>query len=318
LGKQQIVWGKADGLKILDVINPQSFREFILDDFEDSRLPLWSVNLEIPIKDDTLQLLLIPDQSKSELPKAGSTFAFTSPRLVPSAPPVGAGINVIQKSAKKPSDGFGNADVGLRWTGFKAGWDYSLNYFYHYNDLPTLYQRQQGNTVTIDPQYERSHLLGGTFTKSFSDYTLRGELGYSTGQHFLSQGSGATNGILESNEFSSVIGLDYSGITDTFISGQIFHSRVLDGDSGLTRPKNDTTLTLLTRRNFHNETLEAEVLWLANTNDGDGLIRPKLSYDVNDEVKVWIGADIFYGDNGGLFGQFGDKDRVLTGVEIGF
>ena len=37
VGKQQIVWGEADGLKVLDVVNPQSFREFILADFEDSR-----------------------------------------------------------------------------------------------------------------------------------------------------------------------------------------------------------------------------------------------------------------------------------------
>ena len=35
LGKQQVVWGQADGLKVLDVINPQSFREFILDEFVD-------------------------------------------------------------------------------------------------------------------------------------------------------------------------------------------------------------------------------------------------------------------------------------------
>lgn len=32
IGKQQVVWGEADGLKVLDVVNPQSFREFILDD----------------------------------------------------------------------------------------------------------------------------------------------------------------------------------------------------------------------------------------------------------------------------------------------
>ena len=44
LGKQQVVWGKADGLKLLDVVNPQNFREFILDNFDDSRIPLWTVN----------------------------------------------------------------------------------------------------------------------------------------------------------------------------------------------------------------------------------------------------------------------------------
>ena len=32
-GKQQVVWGKADVLKVLDVVNPPSFRELILEDF---------------------------------------------------------------------------------------------------------------------------------------------------------------------------------------------------------------------------------------------------------------------------------------------
>ena len=46
IGKQQVVWGQADGIKVLDVVNPQSFREFILDDFDDSRIPLWMLNVE--------------------------------------------------------------------------------------------------------------------------------------------------------------------------------------------------------------------------------------------------------------------------------
>ena len=61
LGKQQIVWGKADGLKILDVVNPQSFREFILDEFEDSTdSALWAVNAEISFGSSNLQLVFIP------------------------------------------------------------------------------------------------------------------------------------------------------------------------------------------------------------------------------------------------------------------
>lgn len=68
IGKQHVVWGKADGLKVIDVVNPQSFREFIFDDFDDSRIPLWTVNAEIPIKDFNLQLLWIPDLSYHELP----------------------------------------------------------------------------------------------------------------------------------------------------------------------------------------------------------------------------------------------------------
>ena len=45
IGKQQVVWGQTDGLKVLDVINPQSFQEFILDDFESSRIPLSLIHI---------------------------------------------------------------------------------------------------------------------------------------------------------------------------------------------------------------------------------------------------------------------------------
>ena len=68
IGKQQVVWGEADGIKLLDVINPQDFREFILDDFDDSRIPLWMMNAQINTSDSgILQLLVIPDTSTHKL-----------------------------------------------------------------------------------------------------------------------------------------------------------------------------------------------------------------------------------------------------------
>ena len=122
--------------------------------------------------------------------------------------------------------------------------------------------------------------------------------------------------------------MDWSGIEDTFLSMQLFQSRLMKKPSGLIsdslmrdsllRDKVETTLTLLARQDFINETIEAEVLWLHNTNNKDGLIRPKISYEWQDDVNVWLGLDLFYGDEQGLFGQFDQKDRLIMGVEWGF
>jgi hypothetical protein len=68
-------------------------------------------------------------------------------------------------------------------------------------------------------------------------------------------------------------------------------------------------------RQFLNDTLDLQLLVLGNINDGDGMIRPKINYQLNDDVKVWLGADLFYGDSKGLFGQFNHNDRVLVGAE---
>ena len=46
IGKQQIVWGTADGMKLLDIINPTDYAEMAQDQMEDSRIPVWAVNLE--------------------------------------------------------------------------------------------------------------------------------------------------------------------------------------------------------------------------------------------------------------------------------
>ncbi len=37
VGKQQVVWGTADGVRILDIINPLDYREWTLKDYIDSR-----------------------------------------------------------------------------------------------------------------------------------------------------------------------------------------------------------------------------------------------------------------------------------------
>ncbi|WP_221894608.1 hypothetical protein [Bathymodiolus japonicus methanotrophic gill symbiont] len=57
---------------------------------------------------------------------------------------------------------------------------------------------------------------------------------------------------------------------------------------------------------------------IGNIHNGDGIIRPKISYEWQDNLKTWIGADIFYGNQQGVFGQFDNNSRVVMGVEVSF
>jgi len=62
IGKQQVVWGKADGVKFLDIINPTDFREWGQNTMEDSRIPLWMMVAEKDLgHNDSLQLIWVPD-----------------------------------------------------------------------------------------------------------------------------------------------------------------------------------------------------------------------------------------------------------------
>ena len=50
-GKQQVVWGTADGMKLLDAINPTDYSEMAQNQMEDSRIPVWMVNAETDAAD---------------------------------------------------------------------------------------------------------------------------------------------------------------------------------------------------------------------------------------------------------------------------
>jgi len=50
-GKQQVVWGTADGMKLLDMINPSDYSEMAQNQMEDSRIPVWMVNAETTNED---------------------------------------------------------------------------------------------------------------------------------------------------------------------------------------------------------------------------------------------------------------------------
>ncbi len=59
LGKQQIVWGTADGMKLLDAINPTDYSEMAQNQMEDSRITVWAANAEKNFADGSnVQLVL--------------------------------------------------------------------------------------------------------------------------------------------------------------------------------------------------------------------------------------------------------------------
>ncbi|MBF0182066.1 MAG: RNA polymerase-associated protein rapA [Magnetococcales bacterium] len=57
IGKQQEVWGTADGIKLLDIVNPTDYREFVQNTMADSRIPVWMAKASTPVGGGNLQVL---------------------------------------------------------------------------------------------------------------------------------------------------------------------------------------------------------------------------------------------------------------------
>ncbi len=318
VGKQQTAWGTADVLKVLDVVNPQTFREFILEDFEESRIPMWSINIEYPIGDAIVELVWVLDQTYDELPQEGWLYEFTSSRLRPPAPP---GVREVIRDPERPSRLFADSDVGLRVLAFAYGWDVGAYYLYHYDNQPAYFGEvsiDDGQpVVTVTPRYQRTHLLGLSFANAFGDLTVRGEVAYNFDKFLINTAITDGGSILpvRSDELGHVLGFDWTGVTDTFLSTQIFQTWVTNHPEGVTRDDLETFISFLAQHRLMRETLLLEAVWVTNTNVADGLSRFRVAYDVRDELGLWVGLDWFYGSGDGLFGQFDDNSRVLIGAE---
>ena len=68
LGKQQVVWGTADGIKLLDIINPTDFREMAQNSMEDSRIPIWMINAERNIGETGNVQFILSENRKNVIP----------------------------------------------------------------------------------------------------------------------------------------------------------------------------------------------------------------------------------------------------------
>ena len=286
VGKQQVVWGQADGLRVLDMVNPLSYREFILGDFEDRRIPLWMVNAEVPVGSVVLQGLFIPDQTYDEYPSPGSEFRFDA-------------IRSMDIEYNKPSRTLADADFGLKVSAFTRGWDWSVNYLRHFRDEARL-GFVDGHLVG---EYYRSHLVGASGSKAFGDGVIRLELGYDSDYWDTKTQA------LESRT-SAVVGYDYSGFSETFISVQFFVSELDDHST--------ERASVLASRDLLNDRFKIEVLALHDLGDDDGVIQLDLSYEANSNLLVKLGSDSFYGSDTGDFGQFDSRDRIRLGLEYSF
>ena len=320
LGRQQIVWGESIGLRILDVINPQDFREFILNDFIDARIPLWGLRVDYTLSDWTFEGLWLSDFEANRPADQGSEFQFRNlplPALPFQPPPPFPSVQV--DSIRQPEDWrLSDSEVGFRVTRFLRNMDLSLNYLYSWSDFPVPFRRVLGpNTFRFEPRHERFHLIGGSFNYAFDVFVIRGEGGLRLGEHFVSGDPRDRDGVRQREFLSYVLGVDWTVHDNLMANVQFFQNVIFNAPGALVGESVENAVSLFLLSDFINETLHPQLLVLYGINFGDLLVRSQVRYDFSDYLSATIGVDLFTGSRSGLFGQFAapvrDHDRYWTG-----
>ncbi|MCF7821841.1 MAG: hypothetical protein K9M17_05285 [Mariprofundaceae bacterium] len=314
LGQQQIVWGKTDGLRMLDIINPLDLREFILDDFLNSRIGLVAARLNyytyLGDSEHEFEFIVIPDTKVVEPAPAGSRWGFARPALP-------AAVTPVFQSGSKPGWAAENTGYGAAWRSNLSGWDLSLNWFYGWKGTPNIEKNQVGTVMYLKPVYSQMHTAGGSFSNAFGPWVVRGEVATNLNEALDTSGVTVATSITKQTTFNGAIGVDYTANNWT-VNPQLFLRHIHGWSRDILEDQNSGFVSLRVATDYMNEKLKPEVIGLYSWSDRSWMLRPKASYEFSDHIKATAGVDLFGGRSSAFFGQFADNDRIYTEIEYSF
>lgn len=314
IGKQQIIWGKADGVFITDVISPKDLQQFLLPDFDEIRIGITAVKADYYLGNNTFELVWVPIFTPTQMPEEDSIWML-EPDL-----PIPPTFDYSEKDVDKKLE---NSEIFAKFSALTSLADFEVMAGYAWDDDPTMHitkmidsNTHQLDSLIVTPKHHRLGLVGGSFSTTLAGFVLRGEGAFYSGKYFGSNDPTLADGVAEKNYLHYLLGLNRT-LWDIKLSVQFIQQVILDYDESLVDDEFENTMTFLASKDFLRETLRMELFSYIGLNSEDALIRPKITYDLTDGFELVAGANIFVGSEG-KFGQYDDNDMSYFKVKYSF
>jgi hypothetical protein len=310
-GYQQVVWGRADNLRILDRVNPIDLREFVLPDLGEVRKPVPMLRVTRSVGEWELEAVYLPFFEPTSFAVNQSEFAF---------PLISADLlaNALLLPEKRPARKVSNGEVGVQLSRSVGGIDLSLSGFATRSDNPVLRRQLVVDplgrwALGLQPEYPRVLVLGSGLSAPVAPTTiLRAEVTYEPdAMHMIDNDA---DGLERHPMTTAMLGVDYT-YRDWLITGQVSDRHISSWDPRFVDSEHSPIVTLAAQGTTGRGKRESRVAlsWLPQ-NSGGALMQFRTVYKPTDHWGIAAYLDLFWGDRHGLFGQFSDRDRVKLEV----
>lgn len=321
VGKQQIVWGKADGVFITDIVSPLNLSEFLLPDFDEIRMGVIATKLDYYIGNSTIEAIWIPLFTPNILPDANSIW-YVQPDF-----PAPATFDWSQSAIPASLE---NSELFLKWSAMTSKVDFEIMGAYTWDDNPSMHVQKEFEIdsssmppspvlkeLFITPKYHRLYVAGASMSTEIKGVILRGEGAYYHDKYFQTEDPMATDALIQKDYLNYVIGIDFN-IGAVKLSTQFIQKYIMDHQELMVENEFRNTATLMARYDMLRESLHLELFSYIGLSDQDALIRPKITYDYDDSFSILLGANIFVGETDGQFGQYQDNSMVYVKIKYSF
>lgn len=305
VGKQIIVWGRADGVNPTDNLSPRNFRVLTPEDGE-QRYGNTAVNLSTDTDSGTLSAIWFPEAAVNTIPLqpiSGVAYHTETPR---------------------------SSQWAIKWDRVFDNFDGSLSYFEGVDPMPVLVPGSLSATgAIVEVQAQSSRILGADFSVVQGSTIWRAEAAYTD-----TQSEGSRDFLHKKPQFRFVGGGEWQVASTATLGLQLTYTHVFDyanpedlplgfdravairqvATSAQTGPEQyGYTLRLADR--WINDLLSVEFSAVANQSEGSGIARLKTSYAVTDRLSLKSGYDYYYGASDTFFGQLLDNKLLYAQIE---
>lgn len=313
LGKQQIIWGKGDGVFITDIVSPKDLSRFLVPDFEEIRGAVTGACLDLYLGSHALELVWLPAFTPGTAPAAGSLWA----------PALPFPVTPTFESVVSPGFSLDNGEYFARYSFLGESFDLALMGGWFWNDTPgytvtdkTFVPGVGITALTVRPEYYRTAAAGYAASGAMGPVILKSEGAFYGLRRYQGNPMIYPDGYAEKYSLQYMAGADASAAGFTF-GIQFIQDLILDHDPDLVDPELKTTMTFVATRTFLRDTLTAEVFTYMGLDPLNALVKPKVTWDATDALEFFLGAYLFLGDEGD-FGRYDSNDGVYLGAKFSF
>lgn len=301
LGRQIVVWGKSDNLRVTDILNPLDRRYPGMLDIRYLRLPVTMSRIDYFWDRWNINAMLIHEPRFDKFTRYNGEFF---PGIQPLPPLV------------TPDWSWENQQAGLALNGIFSGWDLSFYAASVFQERAYLSNDPEGKPFRTHDN--RAVMVGSAADIVLGSWLFKGEAAYWDGLKYSTVSD-------EKPRFDILAGLEYMGFPETTVSFEIVNRHIIDYDPVMESlpdgQKEDwTQYALRFVKDFMNDTLHLTCLISSYGLLGadGGFERFQLDYDLTDNVSVMAGVVFYESGNFPGFKEIGSNDRLLFELEYRF
>lgn len=287
-GRQIVVWGVADGLRVTDLISPVDYTEFMSSDYDDMRIAVDGFRIKYPGERMNAEVVYVPVPRYFQMPLGEDN---------PWRP------NLPEKASIDFPDGpdakFKNGDFGTRVSFFLSNLDFSISALHTHNQSPVSVVEPVKDSIVIHGIHETMTMIGGDMSMPIGEFVLRAEIA-----EYFGEALGYANSLdyARKNTFNALGGIDWYAGDNWTLMVQYLHKYIADYSHNLAAEKNSSEMTFRISKELLNNTLKLSLYGMLDIDNLGYYGRASGDYSVTDQVMISLGYDHFGGKRGQLAG----------------